>query len=157
MTARKKRAQKAPTKKATKARAPASTGGKIGKLVPPARVGRGNTEGSKATQFKAGAAWNGNSKGRPVGARQKLTESFLKALQEDFLKNGEAVIEAVREKMPDRYLNTVARLVPAEAKLDLDASDAFTNLWRMVASGELKREILELEAADDEAVEKKTH
>jgi hypothetical protein len=47
--------------------------------------------------------------GRPKGARSKLSESFLKALSEDFATNGIEVIEKVRSSRPHEYLKIVAR------------------------------------------------
>ena len=45
---------------------------------------------------------------RPKGARSKLSESFLKALSEDFAANGIEVIEKVRSDRPHEYLKIVA-------------------------------------------------
>jgi hypothetical protein len=64
------------------------------------------------------------SPGRPKGARSKLGEDFLKALQEDFTANGVAVIAKVREDKPDQYLKVVASILPKE----FEASDETINL-----------------------------
>jgi hypothetical protein len=55
----------------------------------------------------------GNS-GRPKGARNKLGEDFLKALQEDFAKHGVEAIATVREEKPDQYLKVIASILPKE-------------------------------------------
>ena len=52
--------------------------------------------------FEAGAS--GNPTGRPKGSRNKLSESFLKALADDFDANGPGVIERVRKERPHDYL-----------------------------------------------------
>ncbi len=61
------------------------------------------------TQFKEGNPGNG---GRPKGSRNKLSEAFLKALADDFVKHGEDVIEKLRESQPAQYCNVIAKLMP---------------------------------------------
>lgn len=69
---------------------------------------------------------SGNPKGRPKGARQKLTETFIDRLAKDFSKNGTAVIAQVRKDDPAAYLRLVATLVPKEVQADVDARVSFT-------------------------------
>ena len=57
---------------------------------------------------------SGNPKGRPKGARQKLTEAVLKAYADDFAEHGTAVIERVRAEDPATYLRTTTSLLPKE-------------------------------------------
>src|SRR5262245_39720581 len=45
--------------------------------------------------------------------RDKLSQSFLKAFENDFADNGVAVIEALREKSPEQYAEIAARLIAA--------------------------------------------
>jgi Family of unknown function (DUF5681) len=54
--------------------------------------------GKNRGQFQPGQS--GNPAGRPKGARNKLSECFLKALADDFDTNGIAVIESVRNDRP---------------------------------------------------------
>ena len=61
------------------------------------------------TQFKPG--WKGGP-GRPKGSRSKLSEAFLKALSDDFEKNGLETVEKVRADKPDAYLNVIGKLMP---------------------------------------------
>ncbi len=58
--------------------------------------------------------------GRPKGARNKLGEEFLTALQEDFTAHGKGVIEKVRAERPHEYLKIVASLMPKELNLRTD-------------------------------------
>ena len=67
-------------------------------------------------QFKPGQS--GNPAGRPKGARSKLSESFLKALVEDFDSNGVEVIEKVRGERPHEYLKIVAAVLPKQMQLE---------------------------------------
>lgn len=66
--------------------------------------------------FKPGQS--GNPAGRPKGARSKLSESFLKALSEDFGEHGEAVIQKVRWERPHEYLKIVAAVLPKQMQLE---------------------------------------
>jgi hypothetical protein len=61
---------------------------------------------------------SGNPAGRPKGARSKLSESFLKALSEDFESNGIDVIESVRKDRPHAYLKIVAAVLPKQMQLE---------------------------------------
>jgi hypothetical protein len=61
---------------------------------------------------------SGNPAGRPKGARSKLSESFLKALADDFDSNGIEVIEKVRSDRPHEYLKIVAAVLPRQMQLE---------------------------------------
>ena len=56
----------------------------------------------------------GQSPGRPLGSRNKLSEKFLQTIHDDFLKHGVAAIEKVREDNPGIYLRVIASLIPKE-------------------------------------------
>ena len=73
---------------------------------------------SSDTQFKAG------NPGRPKGSRSKLSEAFLKALSDDFTKNGLETVEKVRIEKPDVYLNVIGRLMPKLMELSGPEGDS---------------------------------
>ncbi len=62
---------------------------------------------------------SGNPSGRPLGARNKLSENYHEALYHDFLEHGPAVIVEVRENDPSTYLKIIASLVPKESKINV--------------------------------------
>lgn len=62
--------------------------------------------------------------GRPKGARNKLGEDFLKALQADFEQHGVEAIAEVRENKPDQYLKVIASILPKEIDLGDNAMAA---------------------------------
>lgn len=78
------------------------------------------------TSFKPGQS--GNPTGRPKGARSKLGEDFVKALQQDFKAHGISVIEKVREDKPDAYLKVIASILPKEVTVNINPLDEF-NTW----------------------------
>jgi len=83
--------------------------------------------------FKPGQS--GNPKGRPKGARNRLGTQFLEALEADFNQFGSQAIALVREKKPEVYMRVVADLLPKEANINVEAGEAFVNLWRKISEG----------------------
>jgi hypothetical protein len=83
--------------------------------------------------FKPGQS--GNPKGRPKGARNRLGTQFLEALETDFNKYGAQAIALVREKKPEVYMRVVADLLPKEANINVEAGEAFVELWRWISDG----------------------
>ena len=78
---------------------------------------------------------SGNPKGRPKGARNRLGTQFLEALEADFNQFGPQAIALVREKKPEVYIKVVADLLPKEANINVEAGEAFVNLWRRISDG----------------------
>jgi len=83
--------------------------------------------------FKPGQS--GNPKGRPKGARNRLGTQFLEALEADFNQFGSQAIALVREKKPEIYMRVVADLLPKEANINVEAGEAFAELWRRISDG----------------------
>jgi hypothetical protein len=80
-------------------------------------------------------AKKGNPKGRPKGARNRLSTQFLEALEADFNQFGIQAIALVRERKPETYMRVVADLLPEEANINVEAGEAFVNLWRTISEG----------------------
>ena len=68
----------------------------------------------KDTQFRSGSEWNGNAAGRPLGGKNKLSESFIEELTKSFAKHGKNAIDCVAKNSPVQYLKIIANLVPRE-------------------------------------------
>ena len=83
--------------------------------------------------FKPGQS--GNPKGRPKGARNRLGTQFLEALEADFNQFGPQAIALVRERKPEVYVRVVADLLPKEANINIEAGEAFVELWKKISDG----------------------
>ena len=85
-----------------------------------------NPETTGDTRFKPGQS--GNPAGRPKGARHKLGEAFLLALQESFVTGGKEAIAEVMENKPNQYLKVVASILPKELELSEETVKNFVNV-----------------------------
>ena len=71
---------------------------------------------------------SGNPAGRPMGSRNKLTENILADLATFYEREGMALIEKVRDENPGLLLQSLIKLVPREAHLNISGSAAVLNL-----------------------------
>ena len=65
---------------------------------------------------------SGNPAGRPIAARQRLTDAFIKDLSEHYSRCGAEIITRVAEQDPVSYMNIVARFIPKETELTINSS-----------------------------------
>ena len=87
------------------------------------------------TWFQKGHA---GGPGRPLGSKNKLSESFLQALTEDFEKHGKDAIERVCKNAPGEYLRIIAGMVPKEFLLEVAKEEKTT--WVINAQPALTNE-----------------
>lgn len=59
-------------------------------------------------------------KGRPPGARQKLSEKFLGDIIEHWKSNGAAALRTACAEEPMEYIKMVASMLPKEATLNVN-------------------------------------
>ncbi len=76
---------------------------------------------------------SGNPKGRPVGTRGKLANSFIDKLAEDFEIHGVEAIQRVRQTEPDKYLALIAKMIPRQIETP-DGENPFTVLLKRMSS-----------------------
>jgi hypothetical protein len=92
------------------------------------------------TQQRPAHLWrpgqSGNPGGRPKGSRNRLSEDFIAALQEDFQDHGSAAIAACRAEKPDVYLRIIAGILPKDVHLKVQPLDDLTDdqLMRKLAA-----------------------
>ena len=65
--------------------------------------------------------------GKPKGARTKLGEQFLSALQQDFEVHGVEAITKVRTERPQDYVKVIASLMPRDLNLNINNLDDATD------------------------------
>ena len=78
--------------------------------------GSDNTGEKQDTRFKPGQS--GNPKGRPKGARSRVSESLLEELAQHFETKGKDAIDVVFKERPHDYLKIIASLVPKQMEID---------------------------------------
>lgn len=66
---------------------------------------------SKDTQFKDG---HSGGPGRPKGARNKFSKSFIEGVAKSWAIHGDQTLEILRETKPEAYVRNAAALVPKD-------------------------------------------
>ena len=69
---------------------------------------------------------SGNPKGRPRGARNKLTETFLEVVTKDFKDHGAEAVARLRKRDPSTYLRIVAAIIPRSLILKRESEFDYT-------------------------------
>ena len=97
-----------------------------------------NTGEKQDTRFKPGQS--GNPKGRPKGARSRVSESLLEELAQHFETKGKNAIDVVFKERPHDYLKIIASLVPKQMEIDdlrpkLRAEDLTDDQLAEIAAG----------------------
>lgn len=92
---------------------------------------------NSSTKFKSGSEWTGNAGGKPLHARNRLTNAFLNDLLDDYTAHGLEAIQEMRETKPAEYVKVLASLLPKEfsierplSEINDDELDALVNAFR---------------------------
>ena len=71
---------------------------------------------------------SGNPKGRPRGTRDRITETFLRDIEQEWRQHGPEAIKAMREGNPGDFVKIVSVLLPRDVQLGM--SDAVVDMLR---------------------------
>ena len=74
--------------------------------------------GNKSTKFQPGQS--GNPKGRPVGSRNKLSETFITDLAELWDEQGSAILQRVADENPEKLLAAMVQVLPKDFQVTVD-------------------------------------
>lgn len=72
--------------------------------------------GKQQSRWQLGQS--GNPAGCPKGSRNKLSETFLQLIADDFEAHGKRVVEKVRTERPKDYLKIVAAIIPRRMEVE---------------------------------------
>ena len=93
-----------------------------------------------AVRDDKGRFLTGNSGGgRPKGSRNRLADTFLMAVADDFATNGIDAIERVRKKDPAAYLKLISALIPRQLVLEREQETDFADMTEEEVSDLLQR------------------
>ena len=76
---------------------------------------------------------SGNPKGKPLGARNRLSVRFLEDLCADWEAHGHEALKATRLAEPATYCLMVAKLLPRDTNLNISASQALLDALRAIS------------------------
>lgn len=74
--------------------------------------------GNKSTQFQPGQS--GNPLGRPVGSRNKLSETFVTDLSKLWEEQGFAILQRVADESPEKLLAEMIQVLPKDFQVSID-------------------------------------
>ena len=102
----------------------------------------------------AGGRWlpgqSANPSGRPLGARQKIEESFLDSLRRKWAADGDGIVDKAALQDPVAFLNVMAKVLPKElaisveqrtpGNLDANAYAALRSLLNVIEASKIEGE-----------------
>lgn len=95
-------------------------------LAPLARLATGSETGMRDTDGRFLSGNNGG--GRKKGSRNRLTETFLTAVEIDFADHGTEALTQLRVNDPATYLRIVASLVPRDLVMRREQEPDFSDM-----------------------------
>ena len=72
----------------------------------------------KSTKFQPGQS--GNPKGRPMGSRNKLSETFVTDLAELWSERGSEILQRVADEHPEKLMAAMVQVLPKDFQVTVD-------------------------------------
>ena len=72
----------------------------------------------KSTKFQPGQS--GNPKGRPMGSRNKLSETFVTDLAELWDEQGSEILQRVADEHPEKLIAAMVQVLPKDFQVTVD-------------------------------------
>ena len=76
----------------------------------------------KSTKFQP--VQSGNPAGRPMGSRNKLSETFITDLQELWDEQGSAILQRVADENPEKLLAAMVQVLPKDFQVSITEDNA---------------------------------
>ena len=80
-----------------------------------------------------------NRKGRPRGSRDRMSEVLVDAFYADWMENGDAAIQKVRESDISTYVRIAVAMMPKEVKQEVEVRDLSDHTaeieWDVITGG----------------------
>ena len=110
--------------------------------------------GKQSTKFHPGQS--GNPAGRPVGSRNKLSETFVTDLQTLWEELGSDILQRVADEHPEKLLAAMVQVLPRDFQVSVDQQNT---RWVISAQPgcfeQTSDEWLEMHGIDSPAIESK--
>ena len=91
---------------------------------------------------------SGNPAGRPLGARNRLAETFLEDAYATWLEHGPQALETMAKDDPSAFVKTMAALLPRDVTLNVGLGDQLAAMLEAMQAAQEPPEVVNGEAVE---------